>query len=258
VIPKDEADAKSIGESQEDMNIMAHILDKVATSPDGKSRRAMGIPVRVPFDIGGSRNLYIDGYGAIFFVNVGYPLTAPPVLSDKPETKPEAPSEWDEARRELYQPGLEAPKGDFEFKLFESDLQAAEPYDADRVEQLQKGLVESLKNASHLRCLKSHETVTVVINGRGPGAPKKVVVTRRSSSSSGNGNSNSNGGGGGGGFGSTGGQPNVAYVGRASGPAPESRGNQMLLRASKSDIEAFAGGKLSYDEFRKKVTVLNY
>ncbi len=259
VIPKDEADAKSIGESQEDMGIMAHILDKIASSPDGKGRRAMGIPVRISFDGGSARNLYIDGYGAIFFLNVGYPLSAPPPSKEPAEAKKETPSEWDEARRELTQPG----QVNSEWKVYGEYGKAVEafsgspgePYDAGRVEDLQKSLVTELKNASHLRALKSHETVTIVVTGRGgsTGGPKVIALQKPGGS-----------GAGGGGFGgsSSGGSSGNSFSYRAvsseRSPGPEARGNQMIIRAEKSDIEAFDKGKLSYDEFRKKATVLIY
>lgn len=44
VIPKEAGEAKSLADVEEDMNVMAHILDK-AVSGESKSTRAMGISV---------------------------------------------------------------------------------------------------------------------------------------------------------------------------------------------------------------------
>ncbi len=259
IIPKDAADVKTMAENEEDLNIMARLLDKVASSPDGTPRRAMGISVRTSFDGGSPRNLYIDGYGAIFFLNVSYPLSEPPVNTEKTEAKPEPPSEWDEARRELYQPGKgQGGNSPFEYKLAEIASPSSEPYDAEKVEQLQKNLIMQLKNASHIRGLKSDETVTLMVSGPSGGPGTKVVVKKMYSNSGSSTSSSSSSGtitGGGSGGGQGGG-----FVGGTSGrpPGAELRGNQMLLRARKADIEAFQNDKLSYDEFRKKVTVLIY
>jgi hypothetical protein len=240
VIPKDSADVKFLADTEEDLNIMAHILDKAAAGPDGKTHRAMGILIRGPYDLSASpRNVYIDGYGAIFFIGVNYPLSQPPAHSEEAEAKPETPSEWDDARRELYHP----PRAGFEFKwpsgsdfkwqeLMSPD--GGEAYDADRVEQLKKSLIAGLKNATHIRSLKPHENVTVIVTGRNPGADRKVTVRKSGA-----------------------GRASAAAV--TSRPSvSDNRGNQMILRADKADIEAFQNDRLSLDDFRKKVTVLIY
>jgi len=240
VIPKDSADVKSLADTEEDLNVMAHILDRAAVGPDGKTRRAMGILVRGPFEMQASpRNVYIEGYGAIFFLGVNYPLSPPAAHSEEAEAKAESPSEWDEARRELYQP----PQAGFEFKWpsgSEFKWQellgpgGGEPYDADRVEQLKKSLIAELKNATHIRSLKPKENVTVIVTGRNPGADRKVAVRK-----------------------SIGGHAS-AVTGTARPGGSDNRGNQMILRADKVDVEAFQNDRLSLDEFRKKVTVLVY
>ena len=262
VIPKDEADVKGLADTEEDMNVMAHILEKIASSPDGKTRRAMGIPVRTSADAGAPRNLYIDGYGAIFFLNVNYPLSAPPPATNQVETKAETPSEWDEARRELYQPPappqyfeLKAENMEYGFPEAFSRSAPAEPYDADRVEELQKSLVAELKNASHIRNLSAHDAVTVVVSGRAPGTGQRVIVTRKAGGAGGGGGF---GGGGSGGSGGSSGASSPVGVAVGRPATAESRGNQMIVRASRSDIESYQNGKLSYDEFRKKATVLIY
>ena len=245
---------KHMADAEEDLNVMAHILDKVASSPDGKPGRAMGILVRSQ---GVPRNLYIDGYGAVFFVNVGYPLSAPPPGSEQPKTGTEPPSEWDEARRELTQRGPPdtIPLSDFAI----TSAISGEPYDAAKVDQLKKSLVTELKNAAHLRSLKSHETVTVVVTGHHPISFRQISVSQKGDGAGGGEGQFFGTAGGVGGFGSSGGGGSSSGGRVMVRPAgSDDRGNQMVLRAAKSDIDAFQNGKLSYDEFRKKVTELIY
>jgi hypothetical protein len=259
VIPKNEAEAKSVAATEEDLNIMAHILEKVPASPDRKGRRAMGIPVRAPGN-GVPQNIYLDGYGAIFFLNVNYPLSAPPQPAAPAEAKAE-PSEWDEARRELYQPPQPTEmkwETDFKGELFGIGG-AAEPYDEEKVEALQNGLIGALNNASHIRSLKDHETVTIVVKGRATAGNR--VYIRKSAAG------NPNGGGGFGGGGGSSSSPRAGTGQSNSGPftieqaptaPPADRGNTLVIRADKESIDAFAKDKLSLDEFRKKVTTFVY
>ncbi len=256
IIPKDEADVKAMAQSEEDLNIMAHILDKVASNPDGKNHRAMGIVVRGPFEAESPRNLYVDGYGAIFFLSVNFPLSAPPSSAEKHSAKSETPSEWDQARQELHQSGApDLPQMGLDYKTDQTGMGVTvEPYDADKVEQLRKAIIAELKNAAHIRSLKSHETVTVVVSGRSFGTAQKVAVFRGSGGGSGSVS------GGGGGVGVVSGSGGGSFSGPVGGRVMvvENHGNRMVIRADKSDVEAFENNKLSLDEFQKKVTVLTY
>src|SRR5438067_13785729 len=110
----------------------------------------MGIVIHGPFETHqASQNLYIEGYGALFFLNVNYPLVAPPQeKKEDAEPKEQTSSEWENARRELYRtPGAEWDlNGPFAKTL---SGPPAEEYDADKVEALKRNLIGSLKNAAH-------------------------------------------------------------------------------------------------------------
>lgn len=261
IIPKEATDAKSLAEVEEDLNVMAHILDKAA-SDDAKSARAMGIPVFSRMS-GGAQNLFIEGYGALFFLNVNFPLQPAPAKDNDAEPKEKNNSEWENARREMAQPG--GAGGADAFVAFSDNFERdfvwngspAAAYDADRVEELKSDLIAALKNAAHIRKLKSDETVTVVVTGASPSTGKS-------------GKAAGGGGGGGGGF-STGGMGPAAVDPATGLPAPHGPGPavgmaagepsapaRLVLRARKADAEAFQNGKLSLDDFKKKVTVLSY
>ena len=229
VIPKDASDPKAITDAEEDLNVMAHILRKASSARDEKKAHAMGIFVHSPFSASSAapQNLYIEGYGALFFLNVNYPLVPPPAAkNEEPEAKADTSSEWEAARRELYRPPEPAWKFDIPLTKVPS-----QEYDADRVESLKKELISALKNAAHIRKLKSDEAVIVVVTGpetrvnptramrveSRPGTKKATVWSDL---------------------------PAVPGVGK------------LILRAKKPDIEAFQKQKVSLEDFRKKVTVM--
>jgi hypothetical protein len=250
VIPKDAAEPKDLPLLEEDLNIMARILRKAASGPTEKSHSAMGIFVHNhPFGEGAApQNLYLEGYGALFFLDVNYPLVAPPARKAEAETKEQTSSEWDEARRELYHQAAAPSLNYLDMQQFTYFDPRAEQYDADKVERLKSDLLSALKNAAHIRHLKGEETVTVLVAGRGGKGESRPVP--RSVGAYGGGM----GGIGGGGMGSSFmGVSTTPGVSRASAAGQAGR---LILRARKSDIDAFQKEKLSLEEFRKKVTVI--
>src|SRR5581483_928642 len=103
VIQTSESDPKTQTALDEDLAVMSHLLNKAIEDLPGGPRHAgkvMGIDVF--FAPGGSplRSLYLDNYGAVFFLNVNFPLVAP--AEKRPEEKPAGDSVWEEAREELY------------------------------------------------------------------------------------------------------------------------------------------------------------
>jgi len=234
VIPKDGTETKGASEIEEDMGVMAHILDK-AISSDGKSSRPMGITVYGLSSSGGGQNLFIEGYGAIFFESVNFPLLPPASKEKEGEPKEKANSEWEDAKRELARPGR---GGGDNFFLFEQDPENVHwagkgaEYDADKVEDLKKDLLTALKNAGNIRKLKSDETVTVVVTG-GKSNYGKVKTAYAPAA-----------------------KTEPAPARRVSSATSES--GKLIVRARKSDTESFLNGKLNFDDFRKRATVLLY
>ncbi len=244
VVPRKESDPKSMADTEEDLSVMSHILDKAASTRDEKGTRAMGISVHGYRSSAIPRSLYLEGYGALFFLNVNFPLLPPAARKDDSQPKEETNTEWENARRELFQPSSfssDLPK----FYAFDTDGafafsngSAAEEYDADKVEDLKKNLVGALKNAVHIRKLGNDEMVTIIVSGRSPASDSKSTVRRSSSG--------------------TGHNPNVWVTPKISGSSNETKGTRLVLRAKKSDIESFQKDKLSLDDFRKQVTIMIY
>lgn len=207
--------------------------------------RAIDVYGRIPGSASAPQNLYIEGYGAIFFLNVNYPLLPPPAKERDADAKEKTSSEWEEARREISQPGPHA--GPDPFMMLAEGFdggawggRSAMEYDVDKVEELKKDLISSLKNAAHIRKLKSDETITIVVAGASSG------ITTRSIRSTGTSSAKA--------------RNDYLVMAKTAGGerGPVNVPVKLIVRARKSDAEGFQNGKLSFDEFRKKVTVMLY
>lgn len=249
VIPKDSADAKNLTETEEDMSVMARILEKAANDKVRKSEHeAMGIGVFGYSSGGTPKNLFIDGFGALFFVSVNYPLLPPATKEQPAESKSEADSDWERTRNELYHPQSSSSDMNFNFNSFDSgyvfSTGPAEEYDEDKVTQLKENLTAALKNASHIRRLKGDDTVTVIVTGHNPGSGAKIPARRIHTGPGSSGSSSS--------YSSSGSSITTT---RPGSQAPAAR---LIIRAKRSDIESFQKDKLSADDFRKKVSMFIY
>jgi hypothetical protein len=248
VVRSSAMEPRAQGDLEEDMTIMTHILDKAVAerSSDDAAPIAMGINVSFVPGEGPTRSIYVDGYGALFFLKVKYPLLPPPVEKNVEKEKTSKDSTWDEAKEEVYgQPGA---------KTLSS--RPAVEYDAARVTALKGALLDALKNASNIRSVKSDESITVCVIG----APLSVVTSY-------GGARTFRGSGGGGGFG---GQNSSGVFGGGGGSGDadkfvwvsndEAPGNKttLTIRVKKADCVAFASGNLTTEEFRKRAVVTIY
>lgn len=153
----------------------------------------------------------------------------------KQEAKEEKPdnSTWEQTKRELYGGGQPRILGDIPIlgAMFTREHnRLAEEYDAEKVENLKKGLVEVLKNGSNIRHLKDDDTLAVVVLGAPPGQTKRSEAKSESSRSK----------------------------RRAQATAGGARSTTLAIRVKKSEVDAFAQGKLTAEEFAKKAAVAIY
>lgn len=269
VVTSKPLDAKELATVEEDLGIMARLLEKEIereAGPDG-APNAMGIAL-TRLEGRGPSVMLLEGYGAVFTFTVRMPLTPPPARAM--EKKPERPTDspWERTRRELFgPPGEESRRegssggqaGRFEYKapgggmtIFGgggggmgagswSTRELYLEYDAKKVEELKKSILEALKQAGNIRALKPDDYLTVVVQsgggGGGFGHVEVAVETRTTTSSS-----------------TSGGPPRVeTFVNREGGSGP--RSGTLTVRAKKSDAEDFAKGKLTAEQFGKKALV---
>ena len=248
VIPGKDFNASTANSLEEDLNVMARILEKaIERKSDDEGPKAMGIDVFSSSSSSGVRNLYLDGYGAVFILRVRYPLTPPPEKTEQTKTNEPPSSEWTETWQDLY-----GSKGGWDSDLskgfsrewsFSKGLgSSAEEYDADKVEKLKVALLEALKNATNIRNLRSDEKVIVAVTSTvGSVDIKKKRITTEN-----------RGGGRGGGSAYSVESRDLEH--RADGSAQ----SVLTIHAKKSDIDSFAKGKLTLEEFRKKVALTLY
>jgi len=112
-------------------------------------------------------------------------------------------------------------------------------YDEKKVEDLQEGLLEALKNATNIRNLKPDETLTVCVFGGASAGPRKARTVRASPKPA----------------------PDApeeeVFVSIRDDGVP-ARGTIMTIRVKKSDADGFAKGELNADEFRKRASITTY
>jgi hypothetical protein len=240
VIRTSDADAKAQANLEEDLAVMSRILDKTVAKnlDEDRGNRFMGINVLFAPGSGSIRNLYLEGYGALFLLNVNFPLLPPPEKAEPTKEKSQTDSTWEEAKQELYgQSDAWAQVG----KTFKFGMPPApqQEYDKDKVDDLRESLLETLKNATNIRNLKADESITVCVFGGVSAASGKARTWVKRA-------------------------PNSPDADREDvlvtepGDGPPAHATIMTIRVKKSDADAFAKGKLTLDEFRKKASITTY
>jgi hypothetical protein len=243
VIRTSDADAKAQANLEEDLAVMSRILDKTVSKKmdDDGANRFMSINVLFAPGSGSIRNLYLEGYGALFLLNVNFPLLPPPEKPEPTKEKSETDSTWEEAKQELYgQYDAWAPVG--KSLKFSMSAGPQQEYDKDKVDDLKESLLEALKNATNIRNLKADESIIVCVFGgvsAAPGKPGKARTWVKRAPNAPDAD-----------------LEDVLVTERDDGPP--ARGTIMTMRVKKSDADAFAKGKLNLDDFRKKASITTY
>jgi hypothetical protein len=228
VVPMPDLPAESVADLTEDLTVMCRIFGKAvpaqrtgaafATGSGGDLFRYYTLGQRSP------QALYLDGYGALFFIHVDFPLV-PTEPREPAETKPQEPvdSVWAQTIEEMSGRQKDKP----------GPGQAAETYDPQKVENLKKTLVKTLAHASNLRMRRPQDVVTVVVG---------AVEEGKASSSS------RSRGAGAGLYGAT---SSTARLAKAPPAAA-----LLVLRVTKAEVDAFAKGQLTPAQFAEKVQIL--
>src|SRR5256886_14590513 len=239
VICTSDADAKAQGTLEEDLAVMSRILDKTLAQKLDEDRPNRFMGINVLFAPGSSpiRSIYLEGYGALFLLNVNFPLLPPPEKAQETKEKSETDSTWEEAKREIY--GQHDAWGQVgkAFKFSKAGGPEQE-YDEKKVEDLKEGLVEALKNATNIRNLKSDETITVCVFGGASAAPGKAKASAKSKRVTRDE------------------RYELVLENREEGTPAQ--GTITTIRVKKSDADAFAKGKLNLDQFRKQASITTY
>jgi hypothetical protein len=228
IIQSSDPDPKTYANLEEDLSVMYRILSKTRKQDD----TGFHLESFISGSSGSVKSMYIEGYGAIFMVGVRFPLVAPQTSPEEPKPKDTTSEEWERAKKEIYA------RNTFEVDLDRVWTKMGSPveeYDSQKVEDLTVGLLQALKNASHIRNLKSDEYVTVAVLGAEAGQLRTSVEKEDREED-----------------GKSKRKARSETVARGRGEST------MTIRAKKSDIDDFAKDKLNLDAFRKKVKTLVY
>lgn len=149
----------------EDLNIMSRILDNKL----GRSQRSLRFGQLIELDnlLGRLRSrgatqtqaMYVQGYAALFFMNVDFPLSPPPQVQVQ-KVKEGADPVWEQTKR-----GMMASDKELGLEYMHQRDVAARQYDKDTVEQLKATLIKALKHAANIRNLKADESVILMASG---------------------------------------------------------------------------------------------
>ena len=245
VAPESEANLR------EDLNVMERILNKAL----GEKSDATAMGVKITFAPGRDANstMYLESFGALFLLNVDFPLLPPPVQPEmKTETAgPQTGTAWEQAKKELYGPQdeLKAKLAKEMTIIYDKKVggTSASKYDADQVARIKDSLALALRNAANIRDLRADEWVTVCVTSSADTLTAPGRVFRSEGDLSGQFEIQVNGA-----------TRRVSASTMGKPGSVSSNPGTLTLRVKKSDAAALANGTITPDEFRKRVTALIY
>ncbi len=249
VIPATEIKTENLAAITEDMNVMSRIFDNKLS----QARLTTGGSWSIGFDSrlfgrgsGAIEAIYLEGYGALFLMKVNILLSPPPEAQEEKKTEEEDTDPlWTQMRQEMYAPE--------EVNRRRRTARPEEKYDSEKVKELKETLIKTLKHAANIRNLKPDESVILTVIGKagqsgtrtttrsyGRSSMSSIISRGRSSMVRGAPGSMVRG------------APGVPTVAASFSPAV------LTIRAKKSDIDDFANGTLSFDQFRQRIQLLSY
>lgn len=287
VVPAEEVKPEELAEVTEDLQVMSYILDERFK----ETRRIQGVFTDFG-DFFGRDNrateaTWLQGYGVLFAMEVNFSFSPPPKAPAQ-QAEPageQGDSTWKRARQQVFSP--EESRG-------EGSSGSPEEYNSQVVEELKRDLITTLKHAANIRGLKPDEWVILtLVGGRrefGTGFGGRIPMTGGVSMSTGSayGNVTSSGAGGGfggysaggfvgggvgggagsgmgmggmggmggsGGYGGGMGMGGGMIGGMAMGFSPST---VLTIRAHKSDVDAFAKGEQTFEQFQEQVKIVMY
>lgn len=249
VIPSEQTKTEDLLTINEDMSVMSRIFEKnIGQARTSTAYGGMFGSRNDPFSMfvgsrGGIQSLYLQGFGALFLMNVDFPLSpSPDVQDDEKETiqAKDGDPVWQQTRQQMYEPD----KVDRRRRTDRPE----EQYDAQKVENLKTTLIQALKHAANIRSLKPGESVILTITGSGQATGTTITAVTRSGENQilvqergGDGNTRTK-----------------LVQGTSLDDIGSSSPTILVIRTKKSDIDEFAKGDLDLEKFRKRVQLLTY
>ncbi|MFB0555351.1 MAG: hypothetical protein ACETWQ_18755 [Phycisphaerae bacterium] len=234
VVPAAELKGEDLAAITEDMTVMSRIFDnKLSQARLTTGRVGWYFEDYNPFfgrGSGTTEAIYLEGYAALFLMKVNFPLSPSPEAQEEKKTEEEdADPLWTQMRQEIYTPE--------DADRRRRTVRPEEKYDEEKVAELKETLIKTLKHAANIRSLKPDQSVILTVIGD---QNQSATTIARSYVFSGRSRGRS------------------SSVGRSTGRrAPGTETGSFLptvltICAKKSDIDAFAEGEFSFDQFRER------
>jgi hypothetical protein len=241
IVPSGQIEASELGVIVEDMTVMRRILDEELEREFGKNYESL--PAAGPFSFTSApqmpQDIYLDGYGVLLLAWVKFPVADLPPTEEPPQEVEEPESRWEQTRREIYGVPLYGKIPIRPSSVSSVASASAGKYDRDEVEKLQGALLMLLKEASNIRGLRPDESVTVTVLG----APAREASLRSTSQM----RIRSDG------------DRRIVWLSPGSSRRIGPSGTTVLtIRVKKADVDAFAGGDLTEEQFRGRAAVTAY
>jgi hypothetical protein len=229
IVPTAEIEIEDYVATERDMEVMSLIFDRALKKP-----QMIGGVFTVLEDFFGrdsrvTEAIYLDGYGALFFMEVNFVLFGS-TMSEKKEAPKEAQEHidqiWRRAEQELYSPQ--------ELNRNRASGSSRE-YDPEKVESLKATLITVLKHAANIKALKSDEFVVLTISGKAPRPSRPVTLP----------------------YGRTG-RRNPRTTRSMPAKIIPYAGTIVNIRAKKADIDAYSKGELDFDKFHERIQTFTH
>lgn len=247
MVLSDEMEPETFLALSEDLDVMSYLFDKVLGDDAGavSSLSDRWIERTGRFGSRGTQAIYLEGYGALFLCSVKFPLMAPTAPK---ETEEATNSVWEDTLREIYGPR--------ERRIQLQNTTNVEPFNVSQVENLQKTLLNLLKHGTNIH-LAAGEGITVAVRGGHLPQDNSALFQGGMGGQGASGNAYDA-------YGKLPGEdPRVQYgytvdpntlTARAWAALP----TVMTVRVMKSDVDAFAMEKITFDAFRERAKIRAY
>jgi hypothetical protein len=237
VIPTTQIQPQNMVTLMEDMTVMCRIFDKKLAQSSLISETPVWVRLSSRYSMGDRSMgaMYIQGYGALFMINVDFPLSPPPETEEKKEKdKEDTDQVWEQMKQEIFSPQEAVRRA--------TDRQE-EKYDAEKVENLKATLMKALVHAANIRDLKTDESVILTVTGSDVSSNvDKIVMNKNNQVLLHTKDRN---------IVQILGSPSLSDLGISSPTV-------LTIRVKKSYIDALAQNKIDFDEFEQKVQLISY
>jgi hypothetical protein len=230
---------------EEDLAIMTRVFEKaLGQLREATSVSKLGIQMMLTGSAPSIRASYVEGFGALFMIKVNFPVVE---MSATVENKTAAApsSDWEQAKRDLAGGGARS----------EYAIDSNPQYDPNLVSNLTKSLIKTLNNAAHIRQLKPDDFIAVTVFGSPAStalAQLKMTATRdneaKDSSAA-----------------VAGATPSLHLTAKnnkggyvAFRTPTASQGTVLAFRVKRADVDAFAKGELTPEQFESRVSTHTY